>query len=388
MALITQTTNPLHFEDLDPNRFEDLVRQLIYDLKNWEILEATGRSGADEGFDIRGVENLTQLNIAGEEELSENESDFEKNYEKRIWLIQCKREKSIAPKKIEKYLKDIFEHNHHLYGFIFVASCNFSKKTRDTFTNIVRRNRIQEFQIYGNSELEDMLFQPKNDHLLFAYFGFSLAIRQKSKKIKIRSRLATKNKLGKIFGEMSRFGRHVPKTVLLRDVTDELYPYSGEINNFNENPPWRIFTFIDYEFDGPMFLIKKCYAYYDKEKNEMDAMNKIDINEIYYENPWENILRHGINGKLAKNIWTKIPENNKGYILVKGKVSFDRIVAIDEKGDNIFEGPHFFIESYPNRDFFEPYIILELYDMNDNRIDFDFSNLSRIKYFPDEFRKV
>ena len=37
----SKTINPLHFEDLEPHRFEDLVRQLIYDFKNWQSIEAT-----------------------------------------------------------------------------------------------------------------------------------------------------------------------------------------------------------------------------------------------------------------------------------------------------------------------------------------------------------
>ena len=43
----TRATGPLHFEDLDPHRFEDLVRRLIYDFRPWRLLEATGRSGTD-----------------------------------------------------------------------------------------------------------------------------------------------------------------------------------------------------------------------------------------------------------------------------------------------------------------------------------------------------
>jgi hypothetical protein len=40
----TRTIGPLHFEDLDPHRFEDLVRQLAYHFRSWEALEAIGVS--------------------------------------------------------------------------------------------------------------------------------------------------------------------------------------------------------------------------------------------------------------------------------------------------------------------------------------------------------
>lgn len=39
---ITKTLGPIHFEDLDPRRFEDLVRELAYDFKD-SPLGATSR---------------------------------------------------------------------------------------------------------------------------------------------------------------------------------------------------------------------------------------------------------------------------------------------------------------------------------------------------------
>ena len=56
----TRTIGPLHLEDLEPHRFEDLIRQLIYDFRNWRRLEATGRAGSDAGFDARGAEITAQ----------------------------------------------------------------------------------------------------------------------------------------------------------------------------------------------------------------------------------------------------------------------------------------------------------------------------------------
>ena len=52
----TKTINPLHFEDREPHRFEDLVRRLLYGYREWKDIEATGWGGSDEGFDIRAWE--------------------------------------------------------------------------------------------------------------------------------------------------------------------------------------------------------------------------------------------------------------------------------------------------------------------------------------------
>ena len=86
-----KTTNPLHFEDLEPHRFEDLIRQLAQDFRSWDKLEPTGRLGADDGYDARGVEVVT--GTSGREE--------------RVWQIQSKREKSITPKKMATYLEEM-----------------------------------------------------------------------------------------------------------------------------------------------------------------------------------------------------------------------------------------------------------------------------------------
>lgn len=53
-----RTISQLHFEDLEPHRFEDLVRQLAYGFRDWVALEPLGRSGSDEGIDIRGIERV------------------------------------------------------------------------------------------------------------------------------------------------------------------------------------------------------------------------------------------------------------------------------------------------------------------------------------------
>ena len=70
---VTKTLNPLHFEDLEPHRFEDLVRQLIYDFKDWQSIEATGQAGSDDGFDIRAWERNLIIITNKEDDESDEE---------------------------------------------------------------------------------------------------------------------------------------------------------------------------------------------------------------------------------------------------------------------------------------------------------------------------
>src|SRR5687768_2785672 len=96
----TLTLGPIHFEDLEPHRFEDLVRQLLYDFRDWRQIEATGRSGADQGFDARGWEIAGGTVFEPDTEDILNDSALaEEGVRDRLWLIQCKREKSISPAK-------------------------------------------------------------------------------------------------------------------------------------------------------------------------------------------------------------------------------------------------------------------------------------------------
>ena len=69
--------NPLHFEDLEPHRFEDLVRQLIYDFRQWKSLEAIGRAGGDEGIDIRAVERVLSYDVGELDQTDDTHSEME-----------------------------------------------------------------------------------------------------------------------------------------------------------------------------------------------------------------------------------------------------------------------------------------------------------------------
>ena len=193
MPTTTRTLGPLHLEDLEPHRFEDLVRQLLYDFRDWRSLEATGRAGGDEGFDARGWEIVSH--DAGPLEEPDGEEPESVAITDRLWLVQCKREKAIGPTKIERYVGDIPDSEvADIYGIVFAAACNFSKQARDRFRERCRELGFAEAHLWGKGEIEDMLFQPKNDHLLFAYFGVSLQTRKRSLKTEVRARLATRRK--------------------------------------------------------------------------------------------------------------------------------------------------------------------------------------------------
>ena len=348
MVKPTKTTNPLHFEDLEPHRFEDLIRQLVYDFREWQSLEATGRKGGDEGFDARGWEVRPRPD-------EESDGDDETEHltltreQDRIWLIQCKREKSVTPKKLVGYLNQIkLTQGEALYGLIFAAACDFSKSARDRFREWCVSHHIQEGYLWGRAEVEDVLFQPKNDHLLFAYFGVSLQIRKRSSKTRIRSILSMKRQAVRLLGPISH---HHREHVLIRDAETVDYPYSQAIENFDERPEWRVYFFVRHYHAGLEFLIRTHHAYVEDDGKSWDYEDRVRLDQPF-NNPWATRKNDPTLEKKAWHYWKKLPDEKRGTLEVIGLIPYEDVLAIDEHGDEYFEEPHVYVNF---RDFTGPF---------------------------------
>lgn len=329
----TRTINPLHFEDLDPKRFEDLVRELIYDFRDWQTIEATGKGGGDDGFDIRAFERRSV--ITADEEGNEIIRPTEGNR----WMIQCKREKSISPAKILLILKDI-DPKDPPYGYMLVASTNFSKKSYDTFREELIRLGVMEFYLWGSATIETDLYQPKNDRILFTFFGISNNVRRRSRATEIRADITTKNKVMRIFGENPKH-----KWTLIRDVADENYPYENKCPDFDVLPPWKEYEIFDYHPLGLIFSIDRRYGYLDLAAKAFDfggpSLAATPPREQYFFQP---DAPERIERERARDYWERFPLDNRAMFEVRGVLRFNRMVAVDEKGDRAYDIPHIFAD--------------------------------------------
>jgi hypothetical protein len=389
---MTKTLNPLHFEDLEPHRFEDLVRQVIYDFKEWSSLEPTGRLGADDGYDARGFEILREeTDVQSAERTDENEEDFEATpIQERSWQIQCKREKSISPTKIKKYLQEMIPKASTVpYGVIFAAPTDFSKKTRDAFREELRKKGVTEFYLWGKADLEDTLFQPKNDHLLYAYFGVSLQIRRRSQKSKLRGILATKRKAIKHLGpiDSSSF-----KEILVRDIDDDQYPDSRQIPNFKERPAWKKYYFVGHEHDGIQILIRRFFAYRDVDYApdgvpKLKAWDFTDKTNLGPKDDWNNDPEDGRNHHRVFDFWNKLDEQKRAYFELIGHIKYENIIEIDAEGDIYVRCPHVYVRRVNDKSFCERFfhkLAAENRWGQDVYLPADADKV-RIKVFPDEF---
>jgi hypothetical protein len=371
---ITRTFGPIHFEDLDPHRFEDLIRELIYDYKEWQSIEATGRSGSDEGFDIRAYEKNNRI-ISSENDNNEEIIELHP-MEGNLWMIQGKREKEIGPEKIKKILKDI-DSNNPPYGYILAASANFSKKSYDTFREILYDKGVMEFYLWGKAELEDMLHLPKNDRILFTFFGVSLISKKRAKTSEIRATVNIKNKLTRAIENSG--------TILIRDLNDDSYPYVDESQKLGENNNWNDYEVFSHHPLGLLIHIKEYFAYIDFEKKEWDYTDDLDL--IYHKRENENdLLRESYHEKqsLIKGFYDFLPRKVQGKLKIEGLLKYSDIELVDDKGDNLYEHPHIYV-SYVNRliPFYKQFKILK----NDNTEIKLTDDYKRISIFPKSFTK-
>ncbi|MEM8610425.1 MAG: restriction endonuclease [Cyanobacteria bacterium P01_H01_bin.105] len=354
-AQATNTINPLHFEDLEPHRFEDLIRQLLYDFRQWYSIEAVGRLGSDEGIDIRAVE---RKGFAEEErEINEEEESFatDESRSARVWVIQCKREKSIGPKKVKQIVEnDLSQQEEVPYGYMIVAPCDFSKRSRDSFRDATLSFGVEEFYLWGKAELEDLLFQPRYDHLLFAYFGVSLQIRRRTSRTQLRSKLTLKRALTRHLGELRKRSY---KQVLIRDPRHSDYPRIDNEKEFWESPPWRYWDFFMHRPpDQVMFVKRKCYAYYNPQTDEWDALLDLDLGVVYpqlFDAPEEPPERKALQQEYHE-VWDHgLPAHCKAWYYELGIIPYDRILAIDDLGDACNEPPHLLVDYRDSTDPFE-----------------------------------
>jgi hypothetical protein len=374
-ARVSRTYGPIHFEDLDPHRFEDLIRELIYDYKNWQSIEATGRSGSDDGFDIRAYERVI---TPSSDDIEDDEFEEAKPMEGNLWMIQVKREKNISPRKIKKIIAEVNSENPP-YGYILAASSNFSKRSYDIFRDEIRSKGVMEFYLWGNAELEDMLHLPKNDRILFTFFGISLVTKRKSRVAEVRSIIIVKNKLYRAIGD----GYNIYQSVLLRDLKDVYYPYKNEYSDFKKRPRWKEYIVFSHHPIGIWCHVHKYFAYIDIKKKEWDFTGEVDMLPRMVKNETE-MQAENEKQRLVEGTWEFFPKANQGYLTVDSLIKYADITLVDDKGDNLYRFPHLYVDFSKKMGPFSGFI--ETLVIGDNKFDLT-DDYKRIKAFPDTLQE-
>jgi hypothetical protein len=377
-ARITRTYGPIHFEDLESHRFEDLVRELIYDYKDWQSIEATGRTGSDEGIDIRAYERVTESAFPeGEEENPEEQHPMAGNR----WMIQCKREKEIGPTKLGKILDEI-EAGDAPYGYILAASADFSKKSYDTFREKLIAKGVMEFYLWGKPELEDMLHLPKNDRILFTFFGVSLVSKRRSRATEIRFVVNNKNKLLRILGD----DPGPQERVLLRDSKDDKYPFEHKYADFKDRPRWREYPVAEHHPLGVALHMHEHFAYADIKKKEYDYSDFVCRIHRESESHESREERRG-HLERVEEFWDELPQRYQANFCRDGLVHYEDMLVIDDKGDARHKFPHIYVDFDARRGPFAgflQYVKFGRGSIGADRI-YGLAGWTRIKIFPKTF---
>jgi hypothetical protein len=346
----TRTLNPLPFQDLEPHRFEDLVRQLAYEFREWVSLEAIGRSGADEGIDIRGVERVAAAPSLVTADDADGEDEPSPVAAEQVWIFQCKREKSMSPSDVTKAVAASLDGKDVPHGFVLAAACDLSKKARDTFRAEMVKRGVAEFHVWARGELEDMLFQAANDRLLFAYFAISLQPRKRSLATTLRSEIALKKQLKRLL-ESEEGSNGIG--VLLRDPTEDRYPYAPKSSK-EPRARWLARKALHLRKPGHLAVLDGMHpAWIAPDGKGWDFMGDCNRARSAVHLPpgaWardedDDPGRPGEDHRRLLDFFHEyVPERDQAWVHVTRYVPLARIVAVDPIGDGYFPVPHILVE--------------------------------------------
>jgi hypothetical protein len=266
-----------------------------------------------------------------------------------------------------------------------VAACDFSKTARDAFYEETLKLGVHEAHIWGAAEVEDRLFTPQYDHLLFAYFGFSLQARRRSTATAVRSRLAIKRQLNSVVGPVRD---ELHQAVLIRDPTDVDYPYVGNVPEFEDRPRWLYAMARSHEPpDHLAFEVARFFAYAsdDATWDAARIYNDLNVPDLAMLDKKDDFkMRAAVYDWWSKNV----PPENQGHLEIWRFIPYDRILAVDELGDRYNEGPHLLIARTGGGGIFDDKTVL-MFMPSGGRWDRKLITAAdtRVSIFPEEFRE-
>jgi hypothetical protein len=357
----SRTIGPLHFEDLEPHRFEDLVRQLAYGYRQWLDIEATGRLGADEGIDIRATELFFDGSISEPEEDSGEDVDQSLGRQ-REWRIQCKRHKKLSPAQIRQAVRDLLPKGEaRPYGIILAVATDVTANSLASFQDERIKQGIKEAHFWTKAHLEDLLFRPENDHLLFAYFGISIVQRRVNKAREIKRRIQTRRKIMTAL-KASDFDIE-DHDVLVRDIECNAYPPSDDPRFGFSDRVRPIHTATLHQF-APKGLVLRLYMHsgwlMPDGTWDMLTLSSLRLGSSMFQGDFvdEHLERQRIDGDRKKELLKQVPESEQVHVYEYCVLPFDNIVEVDPLGDVLYSGVHLYCDfndgsPYEKQQYFE-----------------------------------
>jgi len=294
---VTRTINQIHFEDLDPIRFEELILSVVYRMARWDTISHPGKKGSDDGIDIEAIEVL-------------------ENGKERSYHFQCKRYSKLNTTQLKGIIDNYFKKNDEIPDkYILVTACNLSKKNMDAFRLYAKSKGFQSVDIWTKTVLEARLYAEHHD-LLFAYFGINLSKQRNDAIASLRRNISLKHKMHNDFIKPLKdmpdretrlrcpWERFISSEVIIRSIDDTSYPenelliqghygyHKAEIYDFYYN------GLVVFAFPYVRNIVVKAYRLYakndDGSEGEYEAKNITAT--IFGYIPYNNIIDYDLDG--------------------------------------------------------------------------------------------
>ncbi len=238
------------------------------------------------------------------------------------------------------------------YGLIVAGACDVSAETMAAFHDERSSLGVREGHLWVRGHLEDMLFRPENDNLLFAYFGISLGTLRRSALQRVQASLTAKRKILPAYkAESIKHLAHVG--VMIRDVEDLTYPNGGPVDGKDviSVRPWFGAEIYKSYNDGLM-VRRHTFRGWIKPDGTWDLLEISSHMAGHHHGMlrWEgqtdesqewNILRHEQANKVMSFVSL---EESAGVDLIS-HLPYSSILEVDGIGDSVIEGVHLFCRS-------------------------------------------
>lgn len=239
---VARTTTRLHFDDLDPRRFEDLCLALLYPLNPWEDIRHYGRGGTDGGVDVLAVERLADAR-------------------ERTWVVQCRRYRRATKATLEKAVRDALTKMVSPPDVLLVVvSCDVSRSAHEAYVRYAASRGIGTPMLWTQSLVEAKLYAERRD-LLFAFFGLSEALDSRSRERTVVRNVALKRRMRTALLRSSR-GTPVSRMPYDKFVTTEAIIHSVDDSSYPNEPAdchgiwsWYKVEFFDFYWNGLKVII-------------------------------------------------------------------------------------------------------------------------------------
>lgn len=321
--MVSKTNGRIHFEDLDPLRFEDLVLSIVYTSRHWYEICHYGRTGSDDGIDIFAT-------------------DIAENGKIRRWYIQCKRYTKLALSDAKQAVNKLLSKwDKSLDNFLLYVACDVRKDIIEKFKEYANSKGIKNAQIITASVIESELYTKRHD-LLFAYFGVNLMLSKNEKIDTIKRRIQMKKQFEKDFRnrDIKIYNREIGDThkyskVVIHSIDDEAYP----------NP--------DIKSRGiSSWLVSETFGFYN---NGFEVICGFADVVIYEDMTWK-----------MKRQSDSVNEDIT-HVLMIGRIPYDNIIVYELDGDDYYGQPHIYCDFACNG---EPYEEVLLFPDHDDRFFF------------------